>query len=399
MNAEIFFYKIRKNINKLIDRIIYRYKLSFLFKPIKTELLILDDFFPCPLSNFRLVEFNAYLHKYSTVALTTGRSLSRVNEYKSIGRFIKVHPYKKQIKIFREQKIISAKLAIIIFQHNIEAFLDYLEKNEIPFIFTLYPGGNFKLNDKQSNFSLKRIFSSDFFRKVIVTQKITYDYLIGNHLCNPESIEFVYGCPMEAGSRPVIDKCFGEKGGCIDICFVAAKYHPTGMDKGYDIFIETAKELIRRSENYRFHVVGGFNQNDINVEDIKEYIHFYGYMQIERLRNFYESMDIILSPNRSNILGEGAFDGFPTAAVVEAGLKGVVMMLSDDNNQNIYLKNSVDCVFVNHEVSDISDKIEELSNNPDLMTLISISGRNKLNELFSYNSQIIRRFEIIDSLM
>ncbi len=108
MNAEIFFYKIRKNINKLIDRIIYRYKLSFLFKPIKTELLILDDFFPCPLSNFRYVEFNEYLRRYNSVVLTTGKSISIVGEYRNIRKFIKIHPRKKQIKLFRAQKITEA---------------------------------------------------------------------------------------------------------------------------------------------------------------------------------------------------------------------------------------------------------------------------------------------------
>lgn len=56
-------------------------------------------------------------------------------------------------------------------------------------------------------------------------------------------------------------------------------------------------------------------------------------------------MDIILSPNRSNILANGAFDGFPTAAVVEAGLKGVIMMISDDNNQNLIFKDGEDYCF------------------------------------------------------
>jgi len=397
MKNEILKYKIRKRIDRVSNWLILKLNLSILYKPLKTKILILDDFFPCPLSNFRYIEFNTYLQNYNALVLTTGKSLPVAQVYKSINKFIKIHPYKNRIKVFREKRSVKAKLAVLVFQHNTEKFLDYLERNEIPFIFTLYPGGNFKLDDKQGEIILRRIFNSIYFKRVIVTQKITKDYLVEQNLCPVINIEFIYGCPIELNQQ-VLNKKFESKI-IINICFVAAKYHPTGMDKGYDIFIETAKKLCKTSSKFKFHVIGGFNCEDINITEIIDYIQFYGYMDINILREFYENMDIILSPNRSDILSIGAFDGFPTAAVIEAGIKGVIMMLTDDRNQNIYFKNEKDCIFINHNANDICDAIIELCNNNDLMNSISNNGQKTLQALFSHETQLKKRIEIIDLLI
>jgi glycosyltransferase involved in cell wall biosynthesis len=397
MELDVLKYKINKRINRVLGVFFKRINLSFFFKEIETDLLILDDFFPCPLSNFRYIEFNTYLQNYNALVLTTGKSLPIAQVYKSINKFIKIHPYKNRIKIFREERLVKAKLAVLVFQHNTEKFLDYLERNEIPFIFTLYPGGNFKLDDKQGEILLRRIFNSIYFKRVIVTQKITKDYLVEQNLCPVINIEFIYGCPIELNQQ-VLYKKFESKI-IFNICFVAAKYHPTGMDKGYDIFIETAKKLCKTSSKFKFHVIGGFNCEDIDITEIIDYIQFYGYMDINILREFYENMDIILSPNRSDILSIGAFDGFPTAAVIEAGIKGVIMMLTDDRNQNIYFKNEKDCIFINHNANDICDAIIELCNNNDLMNSISNNGQNTLQTLFSHETQLKKRIEIIDLLI
>ena len=65
MKLEVFKYKIRKKIYEFLDNtVIYHFQKLF-FKPIRSDILIFDDFFPCPLSNFRYIEFNEYLKKYS----------------------------------------------------------------------------------------------------------------------------------------------------------------------------------------------------------------------------------------------------------------------------------------------------------------------------------------------
>ena len=75
------------------------------------------------------------------------------------------------------------------------------------------------------------------------------------------------------------------------------------------------------------------------------------------------------------------------------------MMISDDNNQNLIFKDGEDCVFINHNANDISEKITEISENTHLMEQISNSGQRTLSYLFSNEIQINKRLEIIDSLI
>lgn len=397
MKLDIIRYKIRKKIYSFIDDSVVKYVPKVLLKQLKCDILILDDFFPCRLSNFRYIEFNEYLKRYNTIVFTTGRSLKYVQVYQSITMFIKDHPYRKRIKIFWKDRPVNTNLAVLVFQHNVEYFLNYLENNKIPFVFTLYPGSNFRLNDNSGDKALVKIFNSKYFRKVIVTQKTTKEYLVEKKLCNVENIEFIYGCPFEIDQK----YNFKEKkiNGLIDICFVAAKYHPIGKDKGYDVFVEVAKLLCKSSDRFRFHVIGGFNEKDIDIDEIKDFVIYYGYLDIDKLRDVYDRVDIILSPNRSNILFSGAFDGFPTASVIEAGLKGVIMMLTDDLKQNIYFQNNVDCIFIDHNPHNIYNKIIDISMNEELMNEISHNGQNLLLNIFSYENQMEKRFEIIDKLI
>jgi glycosyltransferase involved in cell wall biosynthesis len=397
MKVDILKYKIRRKINRFIDEIFYCTKFTRFYKPISADLLILDDFFPCPLSYFRFIEFNEYLQKYNSIVLTTGKSLPVAQVYSGISKYINAHPRRNQIKIFRMNRFVNVKLAVLVFQHNTEIFLDFLERNKIPFVFTLYPGGNFKLNDIQGDMGLSRIFNSKYFRKVIVTQKITNDYLIGKSLCRKDQIEFIYGSPFNIDR--IKDNLVKRTNEYINICFVAAKYHPTGIDKGYDIFIDVAKQLCSISSKFKFHVIGGFNSNDINITEISENLNFYGYLDMIVLKKLFENMDFIISPNRSNILSNGSFDGFPTASVAEAGLKGVIMVLSDDLNQNIYMKNNIDCIFVNHNPNEITDKILKVVNNEDLKKNLSKNGQQLLYNVFSKDIQMKKRFEIIDKCM
>lgn len=396
MNLEILRYKIRKRFNRIAHRILNNCNLSFLYKSIETDLLILDDFYPCPLSNFRYIEFNSYLEKYNTFVQTTGNSLPLAHVYKSISHFIRIHPHREKIKIFNKNRKVNAKLAVLVFQHNTEIFLDYLEENKIPFIFTLYPGGNFKLHDEQGDKGLMRIFNSPYFRRVIVTQKVTMHYLLSKKVCKESDIEFIYGCPMEIPTATSVKKFDAST---TNICFVAAKYHPTGMDKGYDTFIETARILLKDSDNYRFHVVGGFNEDDIDISDIKSHFKYYGYLNIEKLREFYKEMHIILSPNRSNILANGAFDGFPTAAVIEAGLANTVMILTDDLQQNFFFEDKKDCIFVKNNACEIAEIIEDLSKNGLKSSSMAENGSSKLSLKLNIESQFNPRFQLIESLI
>ena len=299
---------------------------------------------------------------------------------------------KEKLREFRN------KIAIITFLQNTKKNLEIIEKYQIPFIFTLYPGGGFILNNEESDEKLRSIFKSKYFRKVIVTQKITYDYLIKNKFCKEEEIEFIYGIvtPENILQTNIENKVYYKKGKeTFDLCFVAHKYCEKGIDKGYDLFIDVAKKMSKKHRNIKFHVVGGFDENDIDITEIKDKIKFYGIQSSEELINLYKNMDVIISPNRPFKLSKGSFDGFPTGSCTEAMINKVVLMCSDELKLNTKFEDGKEIIIIKTETDDIVEKVENLYKNPNKIVEIANNGRKKALKVYSKRNQILPRIKAI----
>ncbi|MEP7092893.1 MAG: glycosyltransferase, partial [Flavobacterium sp.] len=215
---------------------------------------------------------------------------------------------------------------------NIYRNLVWLEKYKIPFVFTLYPGGGFQVEDLISDQILQKVLASPQFRKVIVTQLYTKEYLIKNNFCEANKIEYVFGCvvpQLSLNANLSFKKKYPDKE-TFDIVFCAAKYMSKGLDKGYDVFIALAHSLIKKYDFVRFHVVGGFDKEEIDVTLLDGKITFYGYQKFDDLNTIYQQMDVIVSPNKPFLYGKGAFDGFPLGTVIEAVLNNVVAIVTDN---------------------------------------------------------------------
>lgn len=370
------------------------------------DLLILDTIFPHPLSPFRLEEFTGYLDYFpKSIVVSTGNDLHLLQETRGIHQVIEDYErtrpdLKNRVKAASGTlKGYQAKLAYLTFMNNVLLFIDILEAAKIPFIFTLYPGGGFALNNTTVDSSLSRIFASEQFRKVIVTQKVTRDYLLRKQFCTPEQIEFIYGVvtPSALLNHEFQKKsCFGINKDVLDICFVAHKYTPKGEDKGYDIFIETAKKLASRHGNINFHVVGGFTESDIPLEDIQNKVAFYGLQQSEWFDRFYADKDIILSPNIPFTLHEGSFDGFPTASCTEAGLRKVAIFCTDELDMNIKFTRDVDIVIVPHNSDKIVASIEYFYTYPEELQQLARRGAAKIRDVYSFENQVLPRIKVIE---
>lgn len=378
------------------------------------SLIIIDDVFPSVYSPFRFEEYMEYFNNLKSVyALTTGGCFSAVNEKRKVQEVIQdfeeKYPHLKG-KVFKldhhhkkELSNIKNKVAIITFLQNVinnpeEDNLKLLEKYEIPFIFTLYPGGGFVLNDKTSDEKLRKICSSKFFQKVIVTQKNTYNYLLEKGFCKKEQIEFIYGVvtPKETFNNDISQRKYYKKGKeTLDLCFVAHKYIEQGKDKGYDLFIESAKTLAKKHQNIRFHVVGGFDEKDIDVTELGDKINFYGVRKTEELKELYKTMDIIVSPNRPFILSKGAFDGFPTGSCTEAMINGVLLICTDELKLNTKFEDGKDIIIIKPEVEEIVNEIEKLYNNPERIVEIAKNGRKATNKIYSNENQTVPRTKLI----
>ncbi|CAG1021329.1 hypothetical protein DOJK_00906, partial [Patescibacteria group bacterium] len=226
-----------------------------------SDVLITDDFFPHPLSAFRLQEFMCYLQEFKKLIIYTSGETIKYFDTVLLDDLIAdfkrkfpehAHQIKRYYPALYPHVIKNTKLVYSDFLINANQSINIAEKLRAPFVFTLYPGGGFGLNVAASDEMLKRITSSPCFRKVIVTQKVTYDYLINNHYCRPDQIEFIFGVvtPLKQIEAEYSGKKhFGTDKKILDICFVAYKYTPKGVDKGYDIFIDVARQLSRKYDD------------------------------------------------------------------------------------------------------------------------------------------------------
>lgn len=368
------------------------------------DLVVLDDVAPHPLSAFRLQEFLSYMERFENSLLycsgTSVRLLGNKTLDELIYNFLKEHPkYAKQIDILKPNTVINAKLAYMVFLGNAYLNVVEMERTGTPFVFCLYPGGSFALNNSQSDEMLRRVTSSPCFQKVIVTQKITYDYLIEKKFCGPDQIEFIFGVvtPLEQFERTYVGKRhFGINKDILDICFVAHKYTETGVDKGYDVFVQVANVLAEKHPNIRFHVVGGFDENVLDVSQIKDKITFYGSQETKWFDNFYLDKDLILSPNIPFKIFEGSFDGFPTGSCTDAGLRETAIFCTDELKLNQgFFEDEREIVVIPYDVMKIVDKIEYYYLNPEKLFAIGKYGRQKIIELYAYEAQIAPRVKLL----
>jgi len=374
----------------------------------RMDVAIFDDVFPHPLSAFRLAEYNAYLARFSSCRVyTTGSTLPAISKNQTLNEVLDEYAgnfprFKDRVSAFPGFRGVKPKLVYCMFINNARWVLPLAERAGAGFVFTLYPGGGLQLRNKECDESLKRVCSSKNFRKVITTQKVTRDYLLQHEICAAEDIEFIYGgaFPCHAnGDDRLQKKRFGESKETFDLCFVAHKYMPQGRDKGYDLFVATAKNLAHSCPQARFHVVGPFSKEDLDVAGLGDRISFHGSQKPEFFGGFYDRMDMILSPNGSFILHPGAFDGFPTGCCIEAGMCGVAVMATDDLKQNVAFRDGVDIVIINRDVDEISRRVEYYYNHPQELHALADRGQASFRRVFDFDAQMEPRFKVMENIL
>lgn len=376
----------------------------------KQKLVIVDDAFPSMKSGFRYMEFTKYLELFNhSLVVSSGESIKTIDTKKELEVFfdyIKKYPCFEN-RIFFAKKILGFnrfEFAYFIFLNNAFKYISMIEKSGTPFAFTLYPGGGLSLHDPVSDNKLKRILSSPCFKKVIVTQKVVFDYLIDNKLCQEDKVEMIFGVVMPLfNTKNLSDlskKRWGEGKKTLDICFMAHRYTKFGEDKGYDVFVAVAKKLLGHFNNINFHVVGPYDETVINVDEIENSIKFYGVLNPDKFDTFFQDIDIILSPNISGKITLGSFDGFPTASCVEAALRGVAIFAVDEfNSSEGYFSDGQNIVILEYNIDAIVDKIFEYYKNPVKLKMVGEKGCMQIQKIYGFNSQIQPRVNLLNNLI
>ena len=379
-----------------------------LIKQDKFELLIIDDTFPSLKSGFRYVEFTTYLHEFkNSFIITSGKNIEALDKKSAadvINNYKEKFPDLSHKVILKTGKIHfkTRSLVYLTFLNNIFSILTQIEAAKVPFVFTLYPGGGFLLNDPICDRKLKRVFSSPCFKKVIVTQLVTYNYIINKRMCSPEKIQMVFGVVMPEISKinalPKKQRWgFGKPS--LDICFMAHKYTSHGQDKGYDVFIKVATILHQHHQDIYFHVVGSFDSKVINVDSLGDHIKFHGSLDPENFDNLFQTIDIIISPNISGKIFPGSFDGFPTASCIEAALRGSAIFAVDEfNSAEGYFTDGEDIVLIQYNIKNIIDKINKYYTRPYDLKKIGENGMHRVRELYSLEAQMKPRINLLYEL-
>lgn len=369
-------------------------------------ILFVDNFEPSGLNaGFRFQEIQWFLTKYRRSALFRFSGITKsssdyisykVNQKWPINTCLWDHilHWRAAIatggicfrKVVLQRERVSAKCAYIHFIANAFLARDYLEKNNIPFVFILFPGGGLRLNDQFSDMMLKMVFSSPMFRGCFITQSVVYDYVISKNLCPKEKLYFSYGGGfLQISEDTVLQKMrYGIDKDTIDICFVAFRYMEQGLDKGFDIALKALCQIIREFPHVHFHIVGTNRLSDFPEAlyyECKRNIHEHGVLHKDELVELYAKMDIALSPNRPNVLANGAFDGAPLG--VEASYCGVMLMVSNELNEKFPYIPEKDLVVVRPNVTCVVSALRRLLLSPERINEIGLNGQHKTRRVFS----------------
>jgi len=366
------------------------------------DFLIIDEMLPCDFSPFRSLEYSHYLSHFDSSLLVSTEgwhgAFSNLSFEDQLAESSLPEAVKRKIRPFSQFPAIVPKLAYITFLHNAWQMFPFLVDRQIPFVLQLYPGGRFEIGNEESDNHLQTVVKSPLCRKVIVTQNLSRDYLLDHIGCDPEKVQFIYGGVYDTnnGFDFLRDKKFyGKNKNTLDVCFVAHRYDDDTRKKGYDQFVAVAKVLVERFPDLRFHVVGDYTSDQIPLEGAAGKFIFHGKRPTSFFREFYPSMDIILSANRPSSDGAGAFDGFPTGACMEAGFWGVLNCISDPLKMNVAFTDEVDVVFVDFDATRTAEKLAMLLEDTARLYSLAYENWRKFTQVFDSNRQMWDRCRLI----
>ena len=362
--------------------------------------VVLDDFFPNLLTGFRVAEYNAYLTAFPGL-----RVLSSAPDFAARhAEYAALYPqFADRVLPLTAEHLAGSDLAMMNFLNNAAQYLPLLEPLQIPFALTLYPGGGFGIGAPDSDAKLEQLLASPLLRHLVTTQPISGEYVQefaaqrGLRMPPHETVRggVMNPCYFDAAA-PAHATYFGAGKPHLDICFVAEKYMPRGVNKGYPEFIAAAHELMNVPA-IRFHVVGGFGPGDIDVKPLRKRIQFHGRLETSKLQRFFAGMDLIVALSRPGSLHRGNFDGFPTGGAVEASLSGVAVLASDVLGQNPGYVDGESMLIVAPHAAEVVRRVRDLLKAPQRVAAIARAGQDVSRALFSPAAQIEPRIAVLEA--
>jgi len=175
------------------------------------------------------------------------------------------------------------------------------------------------------------------------------------------------------------------------VLFGTHRYDERGVHKGYPVFIEVCR-LLRRAG---VPVVGGHRADDVRLGDLGPHVTFHGALVTDRFQYAALGMDLVLSPNRPDLVRPGARDGFPSGSCVEAALCGVGVVCSDELDQNRLFTDGEDILISAPDPEHYCARILDLLQRPDGVAHLAESGRRAFRRAYSTEAQLVPRKDLL----
>jgi hypothetical protein len=359
--------------------------------------VVLDDYFPTKGTGFRIAEYD-WLMRHGVVSevMTTIEPLDPL-----VADYALLHPdTARRIRAYDANRLREFECASLMFLNNAAFFLPHLEHAALPFVLTLYPGGGLYLGNPEAEAKLGRVLTSPQLSHVITTQRVVTQ-LVKSFVRNSVPVtELLGGVMSELYMTPgpgFRTNYFGSGKDTLDVCFVAGRYTPNGVDKGFPVFLESVRMLHDAGLPVRGHCVGGFDAEDAGEQYADLELTFSGVKSTPELRDFYLGMDLIVSPNAPGHLAPGSFDGFPTGACVEAALCGVGMVCTDPLRLNRLFRDHRDIHITEAEAADVTQSILEMVTEPEGIRRVAQAGLRTARRAFGVDAQLWPRRRIIEA--
>jgi glycosyltransferase involved in cell wall biosynthesis len=366
------------------------------------RLLILDDVFPNLVSGFRVSEFNAYLR-----ALPSARVLSTPHWWPTAtgvvgfeaahaeyaGRYPELADRVGLLGV--EEGLPPAELAYLVFLNNAASYLPRLTESRLPFLVTIYPGGGMQLGDHEADCKLREVLGSPLCRGVVTTQRVTRDYLVTKGFLAPELITHLPGLVAAVPTDVGADRTrYGYGKDTLDVLFAAHRYTPDGVDKGYDVFIDAARRITQAVAHARFHVVGPWEPGGTPDDELAGRVTYHGTLVPDELHELCRRCDVIVSPNRPFKLSPGGYDGFPLTTCVDAGLRGMAVVASNELHEDAF-RDGCDLLVVRPDATDVAQRLIALAADPAELRRLGERAQRAFAAAYSAESQLGPRLELI----
>jgi lipopolysaccharide transport system ATP-binding protein len=360
------------------------------------RLVVLDDFFPNLLTGFRIAEYNAYLAHWPDAEVLSSQPHFAVCHQQYAERFPQ---WAGRVRPYSAGALAGATLAYMNFLNNAVQFLPALQARGLPFVLTLYPGGGFGIDAADSDRKLRQVLASPLLQALIVTTPVTAGYLAD--FARRQALELppvteIPGVVVSPAYFSSAERAFlGAGKVAADVCFVAEKYMERGINKGYPEFVAAAQAVADVDPAVRFHVVGSFTADDVDLGPLAGRVRFHGTLPTSELREFLLGMDAIVAPSRPFTLHEGNFDGFPTGACIEAAACGVAVLATDPLRQNQLFKDGESIVLIDNAPSAIADALLGVLRDPARLRSIGLAGQAVVRRFYGPEEQIARRLSVV----